>query len=164
MPEARPSHDELLASTDSSTQSLNLGLLAARAAVVLDQKSRGEPADVKPVHQFADALAVFLGLDRSKGETTPEPSAESREKYGLWPLNTAALFQRALVANHGAVEQSFEELMSLARDTAHELAKVGESITPEKASQLRDVSLAISKAAQIQHARVRTPASTRTSR
>ncbi len=164
MTEKRPSHDEQLQSSVPSSRSLNLGLLAARAAVALDQRARGESAPIEPVHEFGSALVSVLGLDRAKPEGTPQPSAESREKFGIWPLNTAALFQRALVSNYGVVAQSFDDLMTLARDTASELTRVDDETSPERSSELRDVSLAISRAAQMQHARVRSPMSPRTSR
>ena len=164
MEHKRPGQDAQAQRSDYATLPSNLGLLGARAAVVLDQRARGEAAPIDAVRAFGSALIGVLLLDRSREPGAVEPTPESRAMHRLWPLNTAALFQKALISDQGSTVHSLDELMSVARLTASQLAEANESLSTTKSAELRDVCLAVSRAAQAQHAQARTPIAPRNSR
>jgi hypothetical protein len=156
MTEHRPV-ENLQVQRSISSRPLDLGLLGARAAIVLDERARGAPAPLDAVWEFGQALAHLV-------EEPPTAKPESQLQNRDWPLNTALLFQRALASTPGNSAQTIEELLSNARETANRLKGVTDNLSRRESAELRDICLELSESAQALHANSRAPMSRRPSR
>src|SRR5882672_6817470 len=121
-----------LESEHSKTSPYSIGLLAARAAIALDQRARGEKVPVDGARELGRVLSRLL--------VPTESSDDSRRRNAAWPLNTAALFQDAL-QEAGNPTQTFDELMSTAQATVTELANLGDDVSSDNSARLRDFCL-----------------------
>lgn len=117
-----------------------LAVLASTAAVVLDHRARGREVALDPV----DRLASWLRSTTSRSD----PLTQNR----LVDPGTAQLFSRTF---RGSMQTSgsirIEVLFDQARDLGDKLSRASAATGPD-VQKLRDLCLAISRAAQVESA------------
>jgi hypothetical protein len=117
----------------------SLARIAADAAVQLDRAVNRLEVDYAAVVDLADALHAIV-------ETGKIPASRSTTQH-LWTTNAADLIDRALIAV-GQNVGSHDELQSSIRTLVARLRAAKDQTNVAQLSELRDVCVSISRAAQ----------------
>lgn len=117
-----------------------LATLASRAAIALERATFESNAQTTDVQELVKALRAFLA----------EPGTGAPELRKSLLQTAADVLDRALILSGAPPVSSLSELANKVRGVADELAVASADLPPTELRRLRDVCLALSRAAQEQ--------------